>query len=244
VLACTTPADLVELVNTGPLRNFLTEHAGIIYQHANSLWHLADEDSLYIVSGCIKSDSWALAAYKHLAQPPDNLLTLSRRNMDGNDPNQGPIYDWIERGTAEARFGSNSAARQSGVYNGKDQCLFLQGFKLALSRTFRTRLKGQRVPVGDGQHQGANLGASPNSSVYHAGAKPGCGSSGGTSLGFGSPNAEHCDSPQPAEFQVDDFPKSSGASVRLPFTLIHFLSHTRWGISRHSTHVTGSLSCC
>jgi hypothetical protein len=230
VLACTTPADLEEVVNTEPLRDFLVDHAGVIYQHANSLWQLADEDCLYLVSGCIKSDSWALAAYKHLAPPPNDLLTLSRREMDVGDPHQVPIYDWIKRGTAEARFGSNSAARESGAYKGKDQCLFLQGFKLALSPKFRARLKGIRLPVGDGQHQDASRGVSRNSSACEGTA--GSGSLGGIQFGLvgsglSAEDMKRSDAAsQSAEVHVASFPDLSGASVRpyLHLTYTSFLT--------------------
>lgn len=167
MLACTTSADLEQLLSPELLRDFLIEHAGIIYQHADSVRRIADADPLYIVSGCIKSETWALAAYSNPPAAPYDLLTLSRRASDDNPPNQGPVYDWIDRGTSEARFGSNSAARDLGAHKGKDQCLFLQGFKLALSQKLRARLRGVRLQTGDGQHCGpkdATQGRSTNES--------------------------------------------------------------------------------
>jgi hypothetical protein len=218
VLACTTSADLEELDDTEPLRDFLIQHAGIVYQHANSIRRIADEDSLYIVSGCIKSDSWALAAYKDPAEAPDDLLTLSRRKSDGKDL----VYDWIDRGTAEARFGSNSAARVSGACLGKDQCLFLQGFKLALSQDFRAQLKAVRTPARDSQHDGiddASQNAPSNSTDERT---AGHGSSGGVRSGGGDPGAsgkmKDSDAPLPDEFKVEDFPVLSRAQV-CPFLL-------------------------
>jgi hypothetical protein len=214
VLACTTSADLEELDEIEPLRDFLIQHAGIVYQHANSIRRIADEDSLYVVSGCIKSDSWAIAAYKDPAEAPDDLLTLSRRKPNDKIP---AVYDWIDRGTAEARFGSNAAARASGAYLGKDQCLFLQGFKLALSQGFRAQLKAVRTPARHDQHVGlddASQNAPSNSTDEGA---AGDGSSGGIRFeredSGVSGKMKDSDAPQPDEIRVEDFPVLSRAPV-------------------------------
>ncbi|KAJ2926272.1 hypothetical protein H1R20_g10809, partial [Candolleomyces eurysporus] len=139
VLACTTSADVEELDDPFALRNFLIQHAGVVYQHATSLAQrqLADEESLYIVSGCIKSDSWGIAAYQR-AKSGQKLTLESRRYVeDGNK--KGIVYEWVDRGQAEARFGINSRMG-AGQYEGKNQSLFLRGFKLAFSSSFRVRM--------------------------------------------------------------------------------------------------------
>jgi hypothetical protein len=212
------------LVDYEVLRDFLIQHAGIVYQHASSVRRIADEDSLYIVSGCIKSDSWAIAAFKDPAKAPDDLLTLSRRKSK----NQIPIYDWINRGTAEARFGSNSAARESGMCKGKDQCLFLQGFKLAFSQEFRARLRGVRlISVEDKEQHGlenGNQDAPSNSSNQGTSSH---GSSGDSKSGFEScgisGKMKDSDAPLSGAFQVNDFPSLSRAPVR-PFLLCNTFS--------------------
>ncbi|RXW12585.1 hypothetical protein EST38_g13269, partial [Candolleomyces aberdarensis] len=76
VLACTTSADLEELDDPDSLRDFVIQHAGALYQQATSMKKLA-EDSLYIVTGCIKSASWGLAAYRDA--PADQVLRLEKR---------------------------------------------------------------------------------------------------------------------------------------------------------------------
>ncbi|RXW13043.1 hypothetical protein EST38_g12811 [Candolleomyces aberdarensis] len=140
VFASTSSADLEELVHPIALRDFLVQYAGIIYQHANAVRRVADEDSLYIVSGCIKSDSWALAAYKEPAQAPHDVLKLVRK-ATANRVDQIPTYMWTLRGTAEARSDSTSTPVTSERHQKKDQCLFLRGFKLCFSKDFRLRLK-------------------------------------------------------------------------------------------------------
>jgi hypothetical protein len=207
---------LEELVDIETLRDFLIQHSGAIYQHANSVRRIADEDPLYIVSGCIKSGSWALAAYKDPAKAPDDLLTLS----EGKSNDQFPVYDWIDRGTGEAKSGSNSAGRESEEYKEKNQCLFLQGFKLALSKKFRARLKALPLLVEDDQRRFLKDASQDATSNGNTQGTAGPGSSGDVRLGLEGAHLSGAmkdgDGPPSDEFQVDKFPILSG-----PGALVH-----------------------
>jgi hypothetical protein len=151
VLACPTSADLEELVHPIALRDFLVQHAGAVYEHAraHSTRPLGDEESLYIVSGCIRSDTWALAAFNSQAEPSNNVLRLEK-NRAGNVP----AYIWTQRGTAEARSGSTSVPESSERHRRKDQCLFLRGFKL-------------RARSPSSSEQGSNPSADPVRFLLH-----------------------------------------------------------------------------
>ncbi|KAJ2929795.1 hypothetical protein H1R20_g7306, partial [Candolleomyces eurysporus] len=133
VLALTSSADLEEFRSHVELRDFIIDNAASLYRYANSIQRLDYHESLYIITGCIKSDSWALAAYNDLPDPQNNVLKLIRTGSSGSTP----AYVWTDRGTAEARSGST---QNGGTH--KDQCLFLQGFKVAFSAAFRSRMKG------------------------------------------------------------------------------------------------------
>ncbi|TEB36720.1 hypothetical protein FA13DRAFT_1080271 [Coprinellus micaceus] len=91
-------------------------------------------ESLYIVTGCIKSESWALAAYKGPMVPPNDTLRLVQVNEDMEA--DGTWYAWTERGTSEAR---SSEPSEHGL---KNQSLFLRGFKLTFSPRFYASLRG------------------------------------------------------------------------------------------------------
>jgi hypothetical protein len=162
------------LVDSVSLRDFLLQNAGLLYQRANAIRRIP-QDPLYIVSGCIKSDSWAVAAYPDLMDAPDDVLKLSRRVVSDEDAPQASVYDWTDRGTAEARFGSNSG-NKTAEYKGKDQCLFLRGFKLAFSQRFYARwsttektkrgdnLGSEGHEPDDGTERPGSTGAGPSAS--------------------------------------------------------------------------------
>ncbi|KAJ3545658.1 hypothetical protein NMY22_g2349 [Coprinellus aureogranulatus] len=132
VLAATSSAELEELEDYTQLRECITQHAELIYNHANSLRRIAADEPLYVITGCIKSDSWALAAFRESRPAPHDLMCL--QNMARNDDGTSR-YAWTKRATSEAHFGS------SGEPGLKNQTLFLRGFKLDFSQAFRSRMK-------------------------------------------------------------------------------------------------------
>ncbi|RXW15666.1 hypothetical protein EST38_g10183 [Candolleomyces aberdarensis] len=212
VLACTTSADVEELDDTIVLRDFLIQHAGVVYQHATSLRRLAEEDSLYIVSGCIKSDGWGLAAYQGAMSGEG--LKLSKRSVGDGDSKGVRMYEWTDRGTAEARFGLNSTT-EAGQYKGKNHSLFLRGFKLAFSPTFRARMRDlkktgpdmESFDGGQGKYKSNSTGHGPSS-----GNQPGStGSKSNSSSNFSSVNGNTTLS---SDVTVDSFPDVSRAVRR------------------------------
>ncbi|KAJ3542292.1 hypothetical protein NMY22_g3565 [Coprinellus aureogranulatus] len=136
VLAATSSAELEELEDHTYLRECIVKHAELIYKHANSIRRIADNEALYIVTGCVKSDSWAIAAFKEPGIAPYDLMCLENMTHDGNHRS---TYAWTKTwNSSEARFGMSD---QAGL---KDQTLFILGFKLDFSAAFRRRV--QRAP--------------------------------------------------------------------------------------------------
>ncbi|RXW15142.1 hypothetical protein EST38_g10713 [Candolleomyces aberdarensis] len=180
VLACTTSADLEELNNTVALKRFLVQHAGVIYRKGSNVMPLGEDESLYVVTGCIKSDGWGIAAYQDAMA--GDILKLSKRFAKDNSNNKSKIYDWVDRGTAEARLWPNTV-KEAGLHNGKTHSLFLRGFKLAFSPAFRAR-------VNYVEHPHADTGSSANGGK-EAGGPADDGSSHTTSSGepSGSPSS-------------------------------------------------------
>lgn len=170
VLACTTSADLTELSNTSALRSFLIQYAGAIYQHGISLEPLAPEDSLYIVTGCVKSDGWGLAAYQGARS--GHVLRLMKRFGENPLAATAKIYDWVDRGTGEAHLWPNTA-EEADSNDEKTHSLFVLGFTLDFSAEFRARLGGP---------QSLGMAGGSSRDGEHSDSRP-SGSSGGSSAG-------------------------------------------------------------
>jgi hypothetical protein len=143
ILAFTTSADLENLDDPDSLRVFLTRYAGRLYEQASSMKQRPVQ-SLYIVTGCVKSASWGLAAYRDA--PAEQVLQLDKRFGDRNtSTDKGKIYDWVRRpGTGEARLWPNTPTEAS-TCGEKSHTLFLRGFKLEFSPSFSAKFEGKKV---------------------------------------------------------------------------------------------------
>ncbi|TEB28208.1 hypothetical protein FA13DRAFT_815837 [Coprinellus micaceus] len=143
VLATPTSADKDEAEDIIEMERYIRTHAEAIYRHANAIRLIGEASSLYVVTDCIKSDTWAMAAYKGEMNPNRNILELvsvSQSSDGGSDCM--PEYKWTKRGSAHARWGSSAGGE--GV---KNQTLFLRGLKLAFSAKFRSRV--HRIKAGN-----------------------------------------------------------------------------------------------
>ena len=137
VLALTSAAELEELDENVTLQEHIVKYAELLYLHANSVQRIAHHEALYIISGCIRSENWALAAFRHPMVAPDDTLKLARVAPGGSMESSPKLqYKWTEMGSAEARRGGSKTQREV-----KDQSLFLRGFKLDMSQPRRARLK-------------------------------------------------------------------------------------------------------
>jgi hypothetical protein len=133
------------LKNLVALKRYLNQNAGAIYQQAY-LMEQIEADSLYVVTGCIKTAGWGLAAYQDAT--PGQVLRLTQR-FDGNPSSgKGRLYDWA-RGAGEAWLWPNTPG-EANFNDEKAHTLFLRGFTLAFSSTFYTRLMSALQTTGMG----------------------------------------------------------------------------------------------
>ena len=87
VYVATSSAKLEELVNHSRLRKYIVQNAKAIYAHADSIREIDDDAPLYIVTGCIKSKSYALAAFK---ETNSDSMSLENFTCTGDAT---PTYD-------------------------------------------------------------------------------------------------------------------------------------------------------
>ncbi|KAJ3507962.1 hypothetical protein NMY22_g16765 [Coprinellus aureogranulatus] len=130
ILALVSSADCEITDDIEAMQSYILRNPEAIYRHANSIRRIGGNGSLYIITGCVKTDAWAMAAYQELpADEYDRLRIseLSRTDPFGTD-RLSNSYQWTKTAaSSHARLGD------SGVEGLKDQALFLQGFKLTFS---------------------------------------------------------------------------------------------------------------
>ena len=192
MLAVTPPASLVEATHQMNIRDHIIRHAELLYRHAESTVGVGPDESLYVITGCLKSDSWALAAYRrlfgdaqastarlihigdaHVESGPSSLEGLQESHQD-----EIPIYDWKERGPTEAKRSHFVGQRL------EDQTLFFRGFKVTFSRKFASEIRkeftgssNRPTSAAEGPTDGSHCLNSPRSDEGEGETHPSSGSS-------------------------------------------------------------------
>ncbi|KAH6867457.1 hypothetical protein BKA70DRAFT_1360606 [Coprinopsis sp. MPI-PUGE-AT-0042] len=131
-LALTSSGDLESLTrkSRNQLREYLRNHGTQLMRNLGGKDYLEPSQSLYVVTGTIKSDSWAIAVHKSPMREPYDQMVLTR--IEGNSGVDFPTHEWTCWGSADARCGASSSIDEGGG-RVKDQCLFLRGFLLTMS---------------------------------------------------------------------------------------------------------------
>jgi hypothetical protein len=186
VLALTSPGKLEELDDSNgmDLREFISRYAGLLFKYANAIRSINEGEALYIITGCIKSGNWALAAFRHPVIHPHHIPSLVRLPSGiRGDGSQNTAYAWRSPGTFDSYVG------KSKVDGAQDQTLFLQGYKLDFSQTFRSQAKlgSSSFAKGRGSDGGGSFnseGPASGGGGGHADSRP----SGGSGRGAGAPS--------------------------------------------------------
>ncbi|KAJ3528062.1 hypothetical protein NMY22_g9554 [Coprinellus aureogranulatus] len=143
MLAVTSPVSLTEATHLMSIQECIMKYAEHLYRYAECTMGVQPDKSLYVITSCMKSDSWALAAYRDLPSSVDERLVrlvhigdteiISRAS---GRREQIPVYDWKERGPTEAKGSAYTEGRQV-----ENQTLFLRGFNITFSRKFVEKLR-------------------------------------------------------------------------------------------------------
>jgi hypothetical protein len=110
-----TGADSQDLLNYELFLACAIKNASAWYEYANSEmgWRIGS-DSLYLITGCDKTDSWALAAHSGTAGATKISLKLNMKLAEGN---ASYCYEWENHHSAQGRVSSNPTALMN-------QCVF------------------------------------------------------------------------------------------------------------------------
>ncbi|KAK2462845.1 hypothetical protein APHAL10511_005043 [Amanita phalloides] len=138
ILVLPDGATLYEAVNPDLFGEFARRHAGQLYSFFN---HRRGSESLngsfYIVTACIKSESWGIATFDRQSQSCDSLefmaISVPPNHPECMSKKSGRRYEWKQVGAAIARAGP----RLNGIVatDGEEmlnQCTFMRGYVITL----------------------------------------------------------------------------------------------------------------
>ncbi|KAJ7136669.1 hypothetical protein C8R44DRAFT_361021 [Mycena epipterygia] len=156
VLALPHGSHFEKLKNLDSLRRYAAEHADNWYRYINGVrGRELENGSLYLITGCEKSQSWGIASFQHVA---DEFSLAFELTTDGDDAAPVLQHCW-QRGTPA--FTKNSAPMRSNGIRPRNQTTFIQGFKIALGLGIWARIFGQSEVsefVDFGSNSGNNSG--------------------------------------------------------------------------------------
>ncbi|TEB26709.1 hypothetical protein FA13DRAFT_1007808 [Coprinellus micaceus] len=103
ILAVLSAANIEITDDKEAMRTYITQYAEALYTHARGTRRAKPGESLYFVTGSIKNDLWARAAYQESrAHGPHHvrLLRLSRRTGSFSQNRPSSAYQWKEQPAA------------------------------------------------------------------------------------------------------------------------------------------------
>ncbi|KAH6890782.1 hypothetical protein BKA70DRAFT_1327363 [Coprinopsis sp. MPI-PUGE-AT-0042] len=164
-LALTSSGDLESLTpkSRNQLREYLCNHGTQLVKQLRRRHYLEPNQSLYVVTGTIKSDSWAIAVHTSPMREPYDQMVLTKR--EGNPGADLPTHEWSSWGSADARCGASDAIDEDGG-RARDQCLFLRGFLLTPSADLERQ---STLDTDDGSYGGASDSSSDSSHAKDTG---------------------------------------------------------------------------
>ena len=125
------------------LFEYAQRHVRSWYEHANStLGSDARNGSLYLVTGADKSTNWCIASYSDASG--DTEITLRFITADAATVSPTGQYSWESSSSVEAR-----TCPVLGEGSSTNQCVFVRGYKLALSESLYERHFVGAVKVAD-----------------------------------------------------------------------------------------------
>jgi len=125
-----------ELRNLAKFQHTALQNAVRWYQYVNGpLGRQATNGSIYLITGCDKSNSWGVASFSTRSEEHGVSLIFTAAGTAANY-----AYSWETVSPVAVRTGPKRGDGIHGVV--KNQCVFLRGFKLALRESYWAKLFG------------------------------------------------------------------------------------------------------
>ena len=143
------------LRNKTLFHDFAAQNAESWYRFVNGPcgWELGNGD-LLLITGCDKTTSWGLAAYRNIQSEGNSSDSLGgpllrfRNTSDAGICVPGTAYCWEHEGTAEVKAGPEFEVDEDMPGNGaraRNQCTFIRSHAIKLSEAEWTRVQSTLV---------------------------------------------------------------------------------------------------
>ena len=147
VLELPEGATLFEARNIRAFDNLAKSHAESWYRYAHGARPgLISNGSLYLVTGCIKSDVWGIAVFDESSIFAEPVRFRIEETVAENTASK---YSWENTGTTACSIGPSD--QSIGDPDEPNQCVFLRGRKITLVQNkwdMLTKLRGMKLSVG------------------------------------------------------------------------------------------------
>ena len=131
VLTMPDGASRQDLRNLSSFQEYASRNADNWYKYANGIrGRQARNGSIYLITGCDKSESWGVAAFTNVTRSDGFFLKFATWMTEF-----GPLRFWQASSVAKTRTGPITANSTQGTHGrAKNQCLFLRGFRIAMGK--------------------------------------------------------------------------------------------------------------
>lgn len=109
-------------------RHAAEQHAMAWYEHARHCG--LNPESLYLVTGCVKTSSWGVASILNASEERSACLKFTAASVAGAGASYS--YSWETHSPADVRSGPKPPSEV------QNQCVFLRGFKISFNENLKT----------------------------------------------------------------------------------------------------------
>ncbi|KAK0194414.1 hypothetical protein F5146DRAFT_977798 [Armillaria mellea] len=134
ILCLPNSATKREILNKAAIKEYATTNGAAWYNYVNGPQYLGREapnGSLYVVTGCDKTDSWGTAAVSKPSHSRSVCLSFTAGGMAGGDIRAS--HTWSAGFSADTRVYPLPSTNYPYPVDRENQCIFARGFTISLS---------------------------------------------------------------------------------------------------------------
>jgi hypothetical protein len=145
ILTLPDGASRLDYRGLGRFREYGSENAESWYRYINGpRAREAENGSIYLITGCDKTRSWGVASFANVS----NSFALTFTAIVAGETNVDSTFSWADAGLAATNSGPVPIEYFDGdAERPPNQCTFVRGFKISLSRSLWAGLRGWKAGV-------------------------------------------------------------------------------------------------